>query len=234
VTGAGSNIGRTAALRLLSDGFDVVLAGRHQDSLEETAKLGSGLGGDTLIVTCDVCDQESVSELFETTRKTFGHLDLLFNNAGRFGPSLPIEEMSIEEWQATIDTNLTGVFRCTRAAFQMMKAQDPMGGRIINNGSLSAHSPRPDYAAYTASKHGVTGLTKQSHLDGRKYNIDCGQIDIGSAGTLEDPSSTGPNGTRMDVSHVGDAISYMANLPRGATVLFMTVMPSKMPYIGRG
>jgi NAD(P)-dependent dehydrogenase (short-subunit alcohol dehydrogenase family) len=234
VTGAGTNIGRTASLTLAAEGFDVVLAGRRKETLDETAKLAAELPGGTLVVQTDVTDPGSIDDLFKVTAETFGRLDLLFNNAGYFGGSAPIEDMSLEQWKTTIDTNLTGVFLCTQAAFRMMKNQEPMGGRIINNGSISAHTPRPDFAGYTASKHGVTGLTKQTSFDGRKYNIDCGQIDIGSASTLERVDSTGPDGTRMDVSHVGDAIRYMANLPRGLTVLFMTVMPSKMPHIGRG
>jgi NAD(P)-dependent dehydrogenase (short-subunit alcohol dehydrogenase family) len=226
VTGAGTNIGRTASLSLASEGFDVVLAGRRIEVLDETAELAAKLPGDTLVVPTDVADPESVANLFEVTKQTFGRLDLLFNNAGYFGASVPIEDMSLD--------HLTGVFLCTQAAIRLMKNQEPMGGRIINNGSISAHTPRPDFVGYTASKHGVTGLTKQTSLDGRKYNIDCGQIDIGSASTLEDVNSTGPEGTRMDVSHVGDAIKYIANLPRGINVLFLTVMPSKMPHIGRG
>jgi NAD(P)-dependent dehydrogenase (short-subunit alcohol dehydrogenase family) len=231
VTGAGSGIGRDASLCLLGDGFDVVLSGRRREALDETAELASGLAGKTHIVTSDVRDPDDVTRLFEETAATFGRLDFLFNNAGNFGSRILLEDVSYEEWRATLDTNLTGAFLCTQAAFKMMKSQQPMGGRIVNNGSISAHAPRPNAVGYTASKHGMTGLTKQAALDGRKYDIACGQIDIGNAAV---PDHGLPDEEHMNVKHVGEAVLYMANLPLGANVLFMTIMATKMPFVGRG
>ncbi len=231
VTGAGSGIGRDAALSLLGDGFDVVLSGRRREALDETAELASGLPGETHIVTTDVSNAEDVTRLFEETAATFGRLDFLFNNAGNFGTRTLLEDVPYEEWRATLDTNLTGAFLCTQAAFKMMKSQQPMGGRIVNNGSISAHAPRPNAVGYTASKHGMTGLTKQAALDGRKYDITCGQIDIGNAAVRENGL---PDEAHMNVKHVGEAVLYMANLPLGANVLFMTIMATKMPFVGRG
>jgi NAD(P)-dependent dehydrogenase (short-subunit alcohol dehydrogenase family) len=228
VTGAGSGIGRAAAVALVGDGFSVVLAGRRVDGLEETAKLA---GGRTLVVPTDVRDPEQVSALFAVTITSFARLDLLFNNAGQFGSRQPMEDTSYEEWRSLLDTNLTGAFLCTKEAFRVMKDQKPMGGRIINNGSIAAHTPRPDSVGYTTTKHGITGLTKQASLDGRKYDIACGQIDIGNAEVGRTANSGEP---KMDVAHVADAILYMANLPLDANVLFMTVMATKMPHIGRG
>jgi NAD(P)-dependent dehydrogenase (short-subunit alcohol dehydrogenase family) len=216
---------------LLGDGFDVVLSGRRREALDETAELASGLAGQTHIVTSDVREPDDVTRLFEVTAAAFGRLDLLFNNAGNFGSRTLLEDVPYEEWRATLDTNLTGAFLCTQAAFKMMKSQQPMGGRIVNNGSISAHAPRPNAVGYTASKHGMTGLTKQAALDGRKYDIACGQIDIGNAAVRD-------HGLRdeehMNVKHVGEAVLYMANLPLGANVLFMTIMATKMPFVGRG
>jgi NAD(P)-dependent dehydrogenase (short-subunit alcohol dehydrogenase family) len=231
VTGAGSGIGRDAALSLLGDGFDVVLSGRRRDALEATAELASGLSGETHVVTADVSNPDDVTRLFEETAATFGRLDFLFNNAGNFGSRILLEDVTYEEWRATLDTNLTGPFLCTQEAFKMMKSQQPMGGRIVNNGSISAHAPRPNAVGYTASKHGMTGLTKQTALDGRKYDIACGQIDIGNAAV---PDHGLPDEAHMDVTHVGEAVLYMANLPLGANVLFMTIMATKMPFVGRG
>jgi NAD(P)-dependent dehydrogenase (short-subunit alcohol dehydrogenase family) len=231
VTGAGSGIGRDASLSLLGDGFDVVLSGRRQEALEETAELASGLAGQTHIVSADVSDPDDVTRLFEETAAAFGRLDFLFNNAGNFGTRSLLEDVSYEEWRTTLDTNLTGAFLCTQAAFKTMKSQQPMGGRIVNNGSISAHAPRPNAVGYTASKHGMTGLTKQAALDGRKYDIACGQIDIGNAAVRDHGL---PDEAHMNVKHVGEAILYMANLPLGANVLFMTIMATKMPFVGRG
>jgi NAD(P)-dependent dehydrogenase (short-subunit alcohol dehydrogenase family) len=234
VTGAGSGIGRAVSLSLIGDGYDVVLAGRRRESLDETALLASDLVGNALVVPTDVRNPDEIAQLFDATTKAFGRLDLLFNNAGIFGSRALLEDVPFESWSAAIETNLTGPFLCMQAAFKIMKAQHPMGGRIINNGSISAHSPRPDAVCYTATKHAMTGLTKQASLDGRKYDIVCGQIDIGNAATgLGSSASLTPEG-QMDVAHVGDAVLYMANLPLDANVLFMTVMASKMPYIGRG
>jgi NAD(P)-dependent dehydrogenase (short-subunit alcohol dehydrogenase family) len=231
VTGAGSGIGREVSLSLIGDGFDVVLSGRRQETLEETAELATGLAGETHIVTTDVADPAEVTRLFAETAARFGRLDLLFNNAGNFGTRTLLEDVPYEEWRATLDTNLTGAFLCTQAAFKMMKAQQPMGGRIVNNGSIAAHAPRPDSVGYTASKHGMTGLTKQTALDGRKYDIACGQIDIGNAAVRTHGL---PDEAHMNVEHVGEAVLYMANLPLGANVLFMTIMATKMPLVGRG
>jgi NAD(P)-dependent dehydrogenase (short-subunit alcohol dehydrogenase family) len=240
VTGAGSGIGRAVALALLGDGYHVALAGRRREPLEETARLS---GGETLVVPTDVTDPAQVTALFAQTKQAFGRLDVLFNNAGMSGPPVLLEDLTFEQWKAVVDVNLTGMFLCTQAAFRLMKDQAPQGGRIINNGSISAQTPRPNSAPYTATKHAITGLTKSSALDGRKYDIACSQIDIGNAATdLTEKMKRGvpqANGTiavepRMDVTHVGRAVLYMANLPLEANVLSMTVMATKMPLVGRG
>jgi NAD(P)-dependent dehydrogenase (short-subunit alcohol dehydrogenase family) len=238
VTGAGSGIGRAAALALVREGYSVVLAGRRREALEQTAH-----GTNALVVPTDVGDPEAVHHLFETARQTFGRVDLLFNNAGVGAPPVPLEELSVEQWRQVVDVNLTGPFLCTREAFRVMKSQQPRGGRIINNGSISAHTPRPFSAPYTATKHAITGLTKSTALDGRAYDIACGQIDIGNAGTeMTARMKAGivqPNGSiavepTMDVENVARAVVYMASLPLDANVLFMTVMATKMPFVGRG
>jgi NAD(P)-dependent dehydrogenase (short-subunit alcohol dehydrogenase family) len=242
VTGAGSGIGRAVALALLEEGYRVTLTGRRSQPLEETAAAGPA-GSRALVMTSDVGDPCSVSALFSKTKETFGRLDLLFNNAGTGTPPIPLEELSFEQWKAVVDTNLTGAFLCTQEAFKIMKAQRPQGGRIINNGSISADRPRPHSAPYTATKHAITGLTKSASLDGRPFDIACGQIDIGNAatemtarmkdGVRQADGSTAPEPT-MDVSAVAGAVVYMAGLPLDANVQFMTVMATKMPYIGRG
>jgi NAD(P)-dependent dehydrogenase (short-subunit alcohol dehydrogenase family) len=243
VTGAGTGIGKAAALELLKEGFSVVLAGRRLEPLEITAAEAKSLGSPTLVVPTDVADPAAVKNLFAKTKEQFGRLDLLFNNAGFGGPPSLLEDLPYEKWKAVVDTNLTGAFLCTQEAFRIMKSQEPRGGRIINNGSISAHSPRPNSAAYTATKHALTGLTKVTSLDGRKYDIACGQIDIGNAATeMTRGMARGvpqPNGTMMpeptfDVHHVAHAVVYMATLPLDANVQFMTVMATKMPLIGRG
>jgi NAD(P)-dependent dehydrogenase (short-subunit alcohol dehydrogenase family) len=243
VTGAGSGIGRAVATALRADGYAVVLAGRTAGSLDETAALSGGQGGDVLVVPVDVRDPDSVRRLFDRTVEAFGRLDLLFNNAGVGAPGVPLEELTVDQWRTVVDTNLTGVFLCTQQAFRVMKSQDPRGGRIINNGSLSAHVPRPNSAPYTATKHAITGLTKSTSLDGRRYDIACGQIDIGNAGTPLTarmakgvPQANGEIAIEpvMDVNHVARAVVYMASLPPDANVQFMTVMATKMPYVGRG
>ena len=243
VTGAGSGIGRAAAHALLRDGYCVTLAGRRSEQLHKTATDAAVDPSLTLIVPTDVTQPESIKTLFSRTTERFGRLDLLFNNAGIGAPAVPLEDLTYEQWKAVVDTNLTGLFLCTQEAFKVMKSQNPRGGRIINNGSISAHAPRPNSAPYTATKHAVTGLTKATALDGRKYDIACGQIDIGNAATdLTQRMKEGvpqPNGTvmpepTMDVEHVGSAILYMANLPLDANVQFMTIMATKMPFIGRG
>jgi NAD(P)-dependent dehydrogenase (short-subunit alcohol dehydrogenase family) len=240
VTGAGSGVGKAAALALSRDGFAVVLAGRRADKLHEAAKE---LDGANLIVPTDVREPASIAALFAKTKETFGRLDLLFNNAGVSVRGMPIEDIPLERWQAVVATNLTGLFLCTQEAIKIMKNQDPRGGRIINNGSISAHTPRPGTAPYTATKHAVTGLTKQTALDCRNYGICCGQIDIGNAATaLTEKMAEGmPQAdgrvmpeARMNVDDVGRAVAYMASLPLDANVLFMTVMANKMPYVGRG
>ena len=229
VTGGGSGIGRAVAVALANEGWDVVIAGRRREILEETARLG---GGHIVAEPADVRDPESVRSLFDGIRHRFGRLDLLFNNAGIFSPAVPMEELTFDQWSAVIDTNLTGAFLCTQQALSLMKSQDPRGGRIINNGSISAHSPRPNSAPYTASKHAITGLTKSTALDGRPFDIACGQIDIGNAATeMIDRLAGEP---RIDVADVARAVLYMASLPLDANVQFMTVMATKMPYIGRG
>ena len=243
VTGAGSGIGRATALALLDDGYSVVLAGRRREALDRTASDAGATGARTLVVPANVSDPDSVSALFEATRTMFGRLDLLFNNAGTGAPPVPLEDLTFEQWRRVVDVNLTGAFLCTQAAFRLMKEQDPRGGRIINNGSISAHTPRPNSAPYTATKHAITGLTRSSALDGRKYDIACGQIDIGNAGTemtarMKDGVLQPGGGTAveptMDVGHVARAVVYMASLPLDANVLFLTVMATKMPFVGRG
>jgi NAD(P)-dependent dehydrogenase (short-subunit alcohol dehydrogenase family) len=243
VTGAGSGIGKHVAVALAHNGYAVVLAGRRQESLEATALEVGQDNSQTLVVPADVNDPSSVRELFAKTKRAYGRLDLLFNNAGISGRDLPLEDLTYEEWKSVVDTNLTGTFLCTQEAFKIMKSQEPRGGRIINNGSISAHNPRPNSAPYTATKHGVTGLTKATSLDGRKYDIACGQIDIGNASTeMAEKMKKGvpqPNGTiavepTMDPADVARAVVYMASLPLNANVQFMTVMATKMPFLGRG
>jgi NAD(P)-dependent dehydrogenase (short-subunit alcohol dehydrogenase family) len=243
VTGAGSGIGRAVAVALAQNEYAVVLAGRRKKSLEETALEARQANSEALVAPADVTDPASVRELFAKTKSAFGRLDLLFNNAGVSGPAVPLEELTYEDWKAVVDTNLTGTFLCTQEAFKIMKSQNPRGGRIINNGSISAHAPRPNSAPYTATKHGVLGLTKATSLDGRKYDIACGQIDIGNAATeMAAKMKKGvpqANGTiavepTMDPAEVGRAVVYMASLPLDANVQFMTVMAAKMPFIGRG
>ena len=243
VTGAGSGIGRAVSLALHADGYSVVLAGRRSTELEKTAAQSKRGDSGMIVVPADVTKPGQVRSLFATTKETFGRLDPLFNNAGAGAPPIPIEDLTFEQWTGVVDVNLTGAFLCAQEAIKIMKTQEPRGGRIINNGSISAHAPRPNSAPYTATKHAITGLTKSISLDGRKYDIACGQIDIGNAATeLTEPMASGiaqPNGTmiaepRMDLKHVCDAVLYMANLPLEANVQFMTVMATKMPFIGRG
>ena len=243
VTGAGTGIGKSVALAFLRAGYCVVLAGRRADPLEATVKEAGSLGSQTLVVATDVRDPLSVHALFERIRQTFGRLDVLFNNAGTAAPSIPLEDLTYEQWRTVVDTNLTGPFLCTKEAFNLMKSQTPRGGRIINNGSISAHAPRPNSAPYTATKHAITGLTRSAALDGRKYDIACGQIDIGNAGTemaarmaTGVPQAYGQVAIEplMDVAHVASAIVYMASLPLDANVQFLTVMATKMPFVGRG
>ncbi|MCA9083638.1 MAG: SDR family oxidoreductase [Planctomycetaceae bacterium] len=242
VTGAGSGIGRAVSLALLNDGWTVVLAGRRLEALEQTALSASGVGP-TRTVSTDVTDAVSVQNLFDTAVDAFGQVNLLFNNAGISAPGKPLEELTVLEWQDVVNVNLTGPFLCTQAAFRQMKQQTPMGGRIINNGSVSCWAPRPNSAPYTATKHAITGLTKSTSLDGRRYNIACGQIDIGNAGTdMTSRMSTGvpqADGSMaveptIDVNHIARAVVYMASLPLDANVQFMTVMATKMPLVGRG
>jgi NAD(P)-dependent dehydrogenase (short-subunit alcohol dehydrogenase family) len=242
VTGAGTGVGRAASLALMRVGFTVVLAGRRMDKLEETQKLGDNVGK-SLPVSADMTDPGSIGALFAKVMQTYGRLDVLFNNAGMGAPAIPFEDLSLAQWQAVVNTNLTGPFLCTQHAFRIMKDQTPRGGRIINNGSISAHAPRPFSSAYTSTKHAITGLTKATNLDGRAYDIAVGQIDIGNAATpMTDRMVDGvlqPDGRkipepRMDAKAVGDAVAYMATLPLDANVLFMTVMASKMPFVGRG
>lgn len=243
VTGAGSGIGRASALGFAKAGYAVALAGRRKDALEATAAAARDLGAKTLAVPTDVGDPASVKALFTKTKETFGRLDVLFNNAGMGAPPVLLEDLTYEQWKAVVDANLTGVFLCTQEAFKIMKAQDPRGGRIINNGSISAHAPRPNSAPYTSTKHAVTGLTKSTSLDGRKYDIACGQIDIGNAATeMTERMKNGvpqPNGQimvepTMDVQNVANAVVHMASLPLDANIQFLTVMATKMPWIGRG
>ncbi|MGH7914560.1 MAG: SDR family oxidoreductase [Candidatus Binataceae bacterium] len=243
VTGAGTGIGKQAALALLREGYSVTLAGRRREPLEATALEGKSPGAQTLVVPADVGDPASVKALFAQTKETFGRLDLLFNNAGIGAPGIPLEDLSYEQWKSVVDINLTGTFLCTQEAFQIMKNQDPRGGRIINNGSISAHVPRPNSAPYTATKHGMTGLTKATSLDGRRYDIACGQIDIGNAATEMTarmkrgvPQANGSLEVEptFDAQQVARAVVYMASLPLEANVLFITVMATKMPFVGRG
>jgi NAD(P)-dependent dehydrogenase (short-subunit alcohol dehydrogenase family) len=241
VTGAGRGIGRAAAVALAGSGFTVVLAGRHLASLEEAA---AEAGRNAVALTADVRDPESVAALFAEIDARFGRLDVLFNNAGVGAPAVPLEDLALDQWTSVVETNLTGAFLCTQAAFRIMKRQSPRGGRIINNGSISASVPRPRSAAYTATKHAITGLTRSTSLDGREYDIACGQIDIGNAATeMTQPMITtgvlqADGTTRLeptfDVAHVAQAVVYMATLPLDANVQFMTVMATKMPFIGRG
>jgi NAD(P)-dependent dehydrogenase (short-subunit alcohol dehydrogenase family) len=241
VTGAGSGIGRAVSLALVRSGWSVTLAGRRADVLQETADLAGAEA--TLVRATDVADPDSVDALFEATKARFGRLDLLFNNAGTGAPPTPLEDHSIEHWRRVVDVNLTGAFLCTRAAFRLMKDQDPRGGRIINNGSISAHAPRPRSIAYTATKHAITGLTRSTSLDGRAYDIACGQIDIGNAATdmtramakgVPQPDGSLKVEPTIDVQAVADAVLYMAGLPLSANVQFMTVMATQMPFVGRG
>ncbi|MGO9464329.1 MAG: SDR family oxidoreductase [Isosphaeraceae bacterium] len=243
VTGAGSGIGRAAALALLREGYSVVLAGRRPEALAATADQAGLYRDQALVVPTDVADPASVAALFEAAKHAFGRLDLLFNNAGTGARAVPLEELTVEDWRRVVDVNLTGAFLCIREAFRLMKDQSPRGGRIINNGSISAYVPRPNSAPYTATKHAITGLTRSVALDGRKYDIAAGQIDIGNAdtdmtarmkaGVLQADGSLAPEPT-IDVGHVAAAIVYMASLPLDANVLFMTVMATKMPFVGRG
>jgi len=243
VTGAGTGIGRSVALAFLKDGYRVALAGRRKDKLDETARE-SGAGDRALAAPTDVTDAKAIAALFAAVKQRWGRLDVLFNNAGIGTPgSVMLEDLTLEQWQAVVNTNLTGMFLCTQEAFRIMKSQNPRGGRIINNGSISAHAPRPNSAPYTSTKHAVTGLTKASSLDGRKYDIACGQIDIGNANTpLAARMANGvpqANGDirpepLMDVDHVGAAVLHMANLPLETNVQFMTIMATKMPFVGRG
>jgi NAD(P)-dependent dehydrogenase (short-subunit alcohol dehydrogenase family) len=243
VTGAGSGIGRAAALALQSAGWSVALAGRRPAELEKTAGMASSSGGRMLPVATDIADPAAVRALFARIKETLGRLDLLFNNAGANAPAVPMEELTYEQWTAVVNVNLTGAFLCAQQAIALMKSQDPRGGRIINNGSISAHTPRPHSAPYTATKHAITGLTKSIALDGRQHDIACGQIDIGNAATeMTERMAKGvlqPDGRmmpepRMDVNDVASAIVYMAGLPLESNVLFMTVMATKMPLVGRG
>jgi len=243
VTGAGTGVGKAAATALAQAGYAVVLAGRRRGPLDETAAEIGATGGEFLVVPTDVTDPASVAALFAKTREAYGRLDVLFNNAGMGAPPVLLEDIAFEDWKAVVDVNLTGMFLCMQHAFRLMKDQDPRGGRIINNGSISAHAPRPNSAPYTSTKHAVTGLTKSGSLDGRKYNIAVGQIDIGNAATpMTEKFPQGvpqPNGEVMaepvmDVRHVGDAVVHMASLPLEANILTMTVMANDMPFVGRG
>jgi NAD(P)-dependent dehydrogenase (short-subunit alcohol dehydrogenase family) len=243
VTGAGSGIGRASALALLNAGFHVVLAGRRADALEATRQAAGANAGRALAVPSDVTRPDQVKALFEATKKAFGRLDVLFNNAGTGAPPLPLEELTVEQWQRVVDINLTAVFLCTQQAFVLMKSQSPRGGRIINNGSISAHAPRPFSSPYTATKHAITGLTKATSLDGRPFDIACGQIDIGNAATdMTERMAKGvpqADGTlavepTMNVQHVADTVVHMASLPLDANIQFVTVMATRMPFVGRG
>lgn len=243
VTGAGSGIGRAVSIALLNTGYSVTLAGRRVELLEETAGLSSAETSRSLCISCDVGDPEQVKSLFSQSEKEFGRLDLLFNNAGRATPAMPMEDLSYEQWKGVVDTNLTGSFLCAQQAIRIMKNQSPKGGRIINNGSISAHVPRPFSAPYTSTKHAITGLTKSISLDGRKDNIACGQIDIGNAETPLTrsmpkgvPQANGEIAVEpvMDVEQVAQAVLQMVELPLETNVQFMTIMATKMPYIGRG
>ena len=243
VTGAGSGIGRASALALLKAGFHVVLAGRRADALEATRSAAGDAADRMLAVPTDATDPAAVKKLFATTKEAFGRLDVLFNNAGTGAPPIPLEELTIEQWRTVVDINLTAVFLCTQQAFVLMKSQSPRGGRIINNGSISAHAPRPFSSPYTATKHAITGLTKATSLDGRPFDIACGQIDIGNAATEMTarmakgvPQATGELAIEptMNVQHVADTVVHMASLPLSANIQFVTVMATKMPFVGRG
>jgi NAD(P)-dependent dehydrogenase (short-subunit alcohol dehydrogenase family) len=243
VTGAGTGVGKRTSLLLLEAGYSVVLVGRRLEPLEQTVQEAGVPNSRTLVMSTDVSDPEAVSLLFAATEDKFGRLDVLFNNAGVGAPAVPLEELSYEQWRTVLDTCVTGTFLCTQHAFRIMKRQNPRGGRIINNGSISAYTPRPNSAPYTAAKHAITGLTKSTALDGRPFDINCGQIDIGNAATeMTDRMKTGvlqANGSvavepTMDVDHVAQAVLYMANLPLDVNVPFMTVMASGMPFMGRG
>jgi NAD(P)-dependent dehydrogenase (short-subunit alcohol dehydrogenase family) len=243
ITGAGTGIGKASALALAQEGYDVVLGGRRREPLEAVAEEARATGRQALAVPTDVADPASVEALFARARETFGRLDLLFNNAGVGAPAVPLEELPFEKWKAVIDTILTGSFLCTREAIKIMKSQEPMGGRIINNGSISAYAPRPNSAPYTSAKHAIGGLTKSTSLDGRKYDIACGQIDVGNAhtdmaarmkdGVMQADGSIRPE-PLMDVAHVARAVAHMASLPPDANIQFLTVMATKMPFVGRG
>jgi NAD(P)-dependent dehydrogenase (short-subunit alcohol dehydrogenase family) len=243
VTGAGTGIGKAVALAFLQEGYRVTLTGRRQELLEQVVIEADTAAGQALAVPADVRDPASVRDLFTKTMEAFGRLDVLFNNAGVSAPGITLEDLSYEQWQAVVDTNLTGAFLCTQEAFKIMKSQEPRGGRIINNGSISAHAPRPNSAPYTATKHAITGLTKSTALDGRKYDIACGQVDIGNAltemasvMTRGVPQANGSVAVEavMDVQHVARAVLHMADLPLDTNVLFMTIMATKMPFVGRG
>ncbi|MBI4273966.1 MAG: SDR family oxidoreductase [Rhizobiales bacterium] len=243
VTGAGTGVGKAVALALMKEGYATVLAGRRKEMLEATVNEGKSTEAKTLIVPTDVTDPAAIKALFAKAKETFGRLDVLFNNAGIGAPPVPLEDLSYEKWKAVVDTNLTAPFLCTQEAMKIMKSQTPRGGRIINNGSISAHAPRPYSVAYTSTKHAITGLTKCTALDGRQYDIACGQIDIGNAvtpmtermaqGVMQPDGSMKPE-PRMPAEDVGRAVAYMASLPLDSNVLFMTVMATKMPFVGRG
>ena len=243
ITGGGTGVGRAAALALAGEGFAVVVSGRRPEPLKEVASEIGSTGGRAIVVPTDVTDPESIRALFTRAVEVFGRLDLLFNNAGMGAPAIPLEDLSVEQWRAVVDTNLTGSFLCTQEAFRIMKSQSPPGGRIINNGSISAHTPRPFSSPYTSTKHAITGLTKSTALDGRAYDIACGQIDIGNAETdmtarmargVPQPDGSTMVEPTMAVENVGRAIAYMATLPPDANALFLTVMATKMPFVGRG
>src|SRR6516162_4500918 len=243
VTGAGTGVGRAVTLALMRKGYAVVLAGRRKERLDAVAKEGAQMPGEAVAVVADVADPASIKALFAKAKDNYGRLDVLFNNAGIGAPAVPIEDLPLDKWQAVVATNLTGLFLCTQEAFRIMKAQRPRGGRIINNGSISAHTPRPNSAPYTSTKHAMTGLTKSTALDGRKYDIACGQIDIGNAATEMTarmargvPQASGEIAAEptFDVEHVARAVVYMANLPLEANVQFITIMATKMPFVGRG
>jgi NAD(P)-dependent dehydrogenase (short-subunit alcohol dehydrogenase family) len=243
VTGAGTGIGKAVALALLGAGYSVAFAGRRSQPLQDAIKASGAGAARAIAVATDVADPASVRTLFARTRETFGRLDLLFNNAGVGAPPVNLEDLTFEQWKNVVDINLTGAFLCTQEAIKMMKSQDPRGGRIVNNGSISAHAPRPNSAPYTSTKHAITGLTKSTSLDGRKYDIACGQIDIGNAHTdlaarmaQGVPQANGQIAVEplMDVAHVASAVLYMASLPLDANVQFLTVMATKMPFVGRG
>ena len=243
ITGAGSGIGRVSALALFEAGYSIALAGRREAALQETVAMAQVRSDQALVVPTDVTDRAAVARLFAVTKETFGRLDVLFNNAGANAPATKLEELTEETWRSVVDVNLTGAFWCLQEAYKLMKSQHPQGGRIINNGSISAHVPRADSAVYTATKHALSGLTKSTALDGRAYNIACGQIDIGNARTemsdtmqnlIEETDGAAAVEPQIDARHIADAVVYMANLPLSANVLFMTVMATGMPYVGRG